>query len=99
MPAILIALVSALASAAGTIAGKVLIALGIQYVTYQGFELLLDQITAGVDSGIGGLPSAIIGYVGLFKIPAAVSVIVGAIIAKWTIAGLSSGSITRMVLK
>lgn len=98
MPALLLALFSGLASIAGTLAGRVLVALGIQYVTYTGFDLVLSSIINGI-SNTSGAPALIAQYIGFFRIGEAISIITGAITAKWAINGLTNGSITRMMVK
>lgn len=98
MPVFLIALFSGLASVAGTLAGRVVLALGFQYVTYSGFDLVLSSIVDGVVN-TSGVPAMVAGYIGFFRLHEAVSIITGAITTKWAIAGLADGSLTRMVLK
>lgn len=98
MPVILIALFSGLASVAGTIAGRVVLALGFQYVTYTGFDAVLSSVVSGI-ANTSGLPGVIASYVGFFRLSEAASIISGALTTRWAISGLSNGSLTRMVLK
>ena len=99
MPVIILALISALASAAVTLTGRVLIALGVTYVSYKGINVLLDQVVNGAMSEFGGFPGQLSAYVGYLRIPQAISIITGAVTAKWTIAGLQNGTITKMLIK
>lgn len=98
MPVFLIALFSGLASVAGTIAGRVVLALGFQYVTYSGFDAVLGSIVTGI-SNSSGLPGTIASYVAFFRLSEAASIISGALTTRWAIAGLSNGTLTRMVIK
>lgn len=98
MPVFILALVSALGSAAATLAGRVVMAIGFQYVTYTGFDLVLSSIVNHVAS-TSGAPALIAQYIGFFRLHEALSIITGAITTKFTINGFADGSITRMVLK
>lgn len=98
MPALIYGLIAALTQVVGSLVGRILVALGIQYVTYSGFDLILSQI---VDQAISfdGIPGAIAHYIGFFRITEVVSIITGAITARFTINGLRNGAITSMMVK
>lgn len=98
MPVFLIALFSGLASVAGTIAGRVLLALGFQFVTYAGFDAVLSSIVSGI-ANTSGLPGTVAGYVAFFRLGEAASIISGALTTRWAIAGLTNGSLTRLVIR
>lgn len=99
MPAILLALFSGLAASASHIVGRVLIALGIQYVTFTGIEAGFDWVKEQAMTGLGGLPSEVANMVGLFRVDDAIAIIAGAVAARWAIQGLTNGTLTKMVLK
>ena len=100
MPAILIALVSVLASAASTLVGRVLLALGIQYVSYKGVSGILDWAVAQAMSGFGGLPPTVYAIFARCNVDDAIAIIAGAVSTRFLVAGLSpEGTITKMVLK
>jgi hypothetical protein len=82
-----------------SLVGRVLLALGISYLTYQGIDLLISSIQSQAFSLIQGLPSEFIGLIGLTKIGEALSVLVSAVTAKYTMQGLTNGSITKMAIK
>jgi hypothetical protein len=99
MPLFLAALLGGLVSAASSIAGRVLIALGIGYVTYTGISALLDWIKAQVISYLVGAPATIVAIMGLLKIDVAVSIVFSALAARLVLRGLTSDKITKMVIK
>lgn len=99
MPLFLAALLGGLVQSASSIAGRVLIALGIGYVSYTGITALLDWIKAQVVAYLVGAPSTIVSIMGLLKIDVAVSIIFSALAARLVLQGLTSDKITRMVIK
>lgn len=99
MPAILLALFSGLGMAMSSLVGRVLVALGIQYVTYTGLDVGFDWVLGEAMTNLAGLPVEVANMIGLFRIDDAIQIIAGAVAARWAIAGLTSGSLTKMVLK
>lgn len=99
MPIIISMLWGALALVLKSLVGRVLLALGISYLTYQGIDLLISSIQTQAFALIQGLPSEFIGLIGLTKIGEALSILVSATTAKYTMQGLTNGSITKMVIK
>ena len=99
MPLFLAALLGGLVQAAGSIVGRVLIALGIGYVSYTGISALLTVIKGQVIAQLTGAPATIVAIMGLLKIDVAVSVIFSALAARLVIQGLTSDKVTRMVVK
>jgi hypothetical protein len=99
MPLFLAALLGGLVQAAGSIVGRVLIALGIGYVSYTGINALLTVIKAQVIAQLAGAPATIVSIMGLLKIDVAVSIIFSALAARLVIQGLTSDKVTRMVVK
>jgi len=99
MPIFLAALLGGLASAAGSIVGRVLIALGIGYVTYSGLSVLIDWIKAEIFAHLMGINSTVLGIIGTLQVDTAVNIVFSAIAARFVIAGITSGAVTRMVIK
>jgi len=99
LPFVVPALVGALVTAAGSIVGRVLISLGIGFVTYSGIDFLLNALKTQVVSGFGGLPATAVGILGLMKVDVAISIIFSALLARLVLNGLTSGKITKMILK
>lgn len=99
MPVFLAALIGGLVSAAGSFAGRVMIALGITFVAYQGIDTLMDQFVTMFQNSAAGLPASIAGMLGVLKIGTGVNIILSACIARFTLNGMTSGTIKRMVFK
>jgi hypothetical protein len=100
LPAILAAsLIGGLAQAATSLVGRVLIALGIGYVTYAGLDVLLDFIKTRVFQELLSVDPTIIGIMAVLNVDRAINVVLSAIAARLLLNGLTSGSITRMVTK
>lgn len=99
MPALILAFASMLTQVAGTLVGRVLLALGIQFVTYKGMNIVFDGFKALVLENIGGLPgdmSIMVSAVGIIQ---AINIVWGAIAARIAISGIRDGSFTRMLAK
>lgn len=100
LPAILTAsLIGGLAQAATSLVGRVLIALGIGYITYTGLDVALDFIKTRIFQELLSVDPTIIGIMAVLNVDRAINVILSAITARLLLNGLTSGSITRMVTK
>ena len=92
------ALIGAFAGAMGTLAGRVIIALGFGFVSYKGIDLaigsLKDQVVSSMN-GIGGDALNLAGYLWLDK---ALSVIFSAVAVALSMRALN-GTIKKMVAK
>ena len=76
MPAIIIGIITALLS---SIVTKVLLGAGLAFVSYTFVNDLVAQAQTEMMNLYGGLPSDILGVLGILKIPQALSVIMSAI--------------------
>lgn len=99
MPLFIAALLGGLAQAAGTLVGKVLLSLGIAYVTFSGVDASITFARNEFLAGLSGLPASAVGLAGIMKVGVCVSMITSAITTKMVLNGLTSGSITKMVQK
>lgn len=99
MPALLIAFASMMIQVAGTLVGRILIALGITYVSYKGFDLVIDWVQQNVFSSISSLEASAFAVVVRCRIPDALAIIFGAIMTKFLVKGLTSATFKTMVLK
>jgi len=96
--AFIAALLGALASAMGSLVGRVLIALGIGFVTYKGVDIGLNALKQEVISNVQGLSSDIIGLMGYLWVDKALSVVFSAFAISLSMKAIG-GSIKRMVAK
>jgi hypothetical protein len=99
MPAFLLMLVGALASAAATITGRVLIALGIGYVSYTGIDYVLTGLKADAIANLNSVPLLAIAVMHTMKVDVCISILFSAMAAKLVISGLTSGAVTKAVLR
>jgi len=78
--------------------GRVLVALGISYVTYQGVDALISGLKASALENFANIPPEILGIIGLARIGESLSVIISALAAKYALQGLTR-SFTKMAIK
>lgn len=71
------------------LAKKVLLMLGIGWVTYEGVGLLVGQVTTEVVALWGGIPTAMLQIASLGGLPQSVGIILGAIAARASLVALS----------
>jgi len=99
MMAFILRLVGVLAAASSSVVGRVLIALGIGYVSYTGIDITLTALKAQVVTQLGSGPATVIACLHLFKVDVVVSILFSAMATRLIVSGLTSGAVTRMVLK
>lgn len=99
MPAVLASLLGGLIQIAGTLAGRVLIGLGIGVVTYTGLSTSLDWLKAQALSSMAGLPADLLGLMSYLKVGVCINVITSAIAARAVIQGLTGDTLKKWVLK
>jgi len=99
MPLIVAAIWGAFISMLGTLVGRVLVSLGIGYVTYTGIDTALTWAKSAFLSGLSGLPADALGLAGTLKVGVCVSMLLSAVLARLVLAGLTGGSLKRMVQK
>lgn len=99
MPIFIASLLGGLIQSLGSIVGRVLLALGIGYVTYSGISTALNWLwnLVQVNSSSGG--QILVAALGLLQFDVCAGIIFGAVAVKLTVAGLSSDVVKRMVLK
>lgn len=89
------ALLGGLINIAGTLAGRVLLAVGISVATYTGLSTSIDFLKQGAITAFLGLPPQIIGMLSLMKVGSCVSMVISAIVIKMTLDGLKGGVLTK----
>lgn len=99
MPVFIAALLGGLVSAAGSLVGRVLIALGVGFVTYQGLDVTLTFIKTQTLTAMNSLPVEVLQIASTLQVGTAVNILASAYVAKMTIAGLTSGAVKKMVWK
>ena len=99
MPIFLAALLGGLIQAAASIAGRVLISLGVGFVTYTGISAVITSIEGIIHANAGAAGAMTTAALGLVQFDVVVGLIVGAISARLVINGLTSGTLKKMVYK
>ncbi|WP_297843735.1 DUF2523 family protein [Pseudomonas sp.] len=92
------ALVGALATAVGSLAGRVLIALGIGFVTYKGVDVSILAMKNAAVSSVQGLSADALALVGFLWLDKALSMMFSAVAASMAIRAIG-GSVKKMVFK
>lgn len=92
-------LLGGLISIAGTLAGRVLIGLGISVVTYSGMAASLTWLKSQAVVAILGLPPPVVGMLSALKVGQAISIVFSAILARQVIQGLSGDALKKWVIK
>lgn len=98
-PRLAAAILGAFIQGSKTLVGKILLALGISYVTYSGIQAGVDAAKAEVITRLTGLPQVLVQIAAATKVDVAVSILFSAIVARLLIQGLTGGSLKKMVLK
>lgn len=99
MPLILAWLLGGLVSIAGSLLGRVLIALGVGYVSYTGITSGLTYLSNLVQSNVNSSGVLVVQALGLVQFDVVVGIIFGAVAAKFVLNGLSGGAVKKMILK
>ncbi|ACT52153.1 DUF2523 domain-containing protein [Methylovorus menthalis] len=82
-----------------TLVGRVLVALAITYVTYQGLDVLLSGARQAALGLLTNVPADVIGAVGLLRLGESINIVFSAIAARYIVQGLTGGVLTRQVIK
>jgi len=97
MPIIIGQLIGALVMAMGSLVGRVLVALGLGFVSYLGFDALVSSITSQIGGLMGGFSSSsLAAWGGFFQLDKHVSMVLSAITVKIAMKALGDG---KKVLK
>lgn len=99
MPIFLAALLGGLIQAAASIAGRVLISLGVGFITYTGITATITYIEGVIHTSAGSAGAMATAALGLIQFDVVVGLIVAAISARLVINGLTSGTLKKMVYK
>lgn len=99
MPALAYTILGGLINIAGTLAGQVLIALGISVVTYTGVDTALTFAKTQALSAIGSLPAGLPALLSYLKVGVCINIITSAMVARMTLNGLTGGTFKRWVMK
>lgn len=99
MPAIVAMLLGGFINIVGTMAGRVLVALGIGIVTYTGMNALVGQLSNSIVLAFSALPSGVLDIVYALKLGQAIGIIMSATSARLVLNGVTSDGFKRFVLR
>jgi hypothetical protein len=99
MPIFLASLLGGLVAAAGSIAGRVLISLGVGFISFSGVDATIDYIVSQIHTASGSLPSLVLAGLGLLQFDNVVGIMVAAVTSKMVLTGLQSGAVKKMIFK
>jgi len=99
MPAFLWALGGLLLNLVGSVAGRALLALGMGFVTYKGFDVGVNWLLQQIKDNMNGLPVDIVQFLAFLWVDKAIGMIFSAYAAAAAIRMAGSGTITKLVTK
>jgi len=99
MPAFISAFLGGLITISGTLAGRVMLALGFSAVTYTGISGSLTWLKAQALSHFTGLGVEVLGMLSVLKVGECISIVTSAILARMLLNGLAGDAVKRLVMR
>lgn len=99
MPVFVSAIGGMLINLVGTLAGRILIALGISVVTYTGINATLDGLKSQAISSFTALPPEVISMLSMMRVGQCISIVSSAVAARLLLNGLTGDTFKRWVNK
>lgn len=99
MPVFIAAIGGMLINIVGTLAGRVLIGLGIGVITYTGMNTTMEFLKTGALGAMSGMGPEVVSLISFLKVGVCISIITSAIATRVIINGLTGDTFKRWVLK
>lgn len=99
MPIFIAAIGGMLINIVGTLAGRVLIGLGIGVITYTGMNTTMEFLKTGALGAFSGMGPEVVNLISFLKVGVCISIITSAIATRVLINGLTGDTFKRWVLK
>jgi hypothetical protein len=96
---IVMALLGGFLSIAASMVGRVLLALGMGYVTYKGFDLGIAWLLTQIKQNIGSMPAEVISFLGFLWVDKALGVMFSAYTAASLIRMAGGANLKKLVMK
>lgn len=93
------AILGGLLQIAASLVGRVLLALGISFVTYTGFDVGITWLLNEIKSNFSGLPAEVISFLAWLWVDKAIGLIFSAFAAALVIKMAGGTTLTKMVVK
>lgn len=94
LPAFVAAAGGMLLNVAGSVAGQVLVSLGIAVITYTGVDAALNRFKGDAIAALSGLPADLVGLLSFMQVGVAISIITSAVAVRLGLNGME-GAIKR----
>lgn len=99
MPVLIAAIWGGLATVLGSMVGRVLLALGIGFVTYSGFDVGITWLLNQIKANFAGIPSDIVAFLAWLWVDRAIGLMFSAYSAALAIRMAGATTMTKMVTK
>lgn len=99
MQFIVAAILGGLLQIAKSMVGRVLLALGISFVTYQGIDTGINWLLSEIKTNMNSLPAEVLSFLGWLWVDKAISLMFSAYAASAAIRLAGGTTLTRMVQK
>lgn len=99
MPAFIAAIGGMLINLVGTMAGRILVALGISVVTYTGVDTSLEWVKTQALQSFAMLPPDMISLISHLKVGVCISIITSAMATRALLNGVTGDTFKRWVMK
>lgn len=96
---LLMSLLGGLLRIAGPLVGRVLLALGMGYVSYSGFDLAVGFLLEQIKSNIGSMPSDVASLLGFLWVDKAIGLVFSAYSAAMAVKLAGGTKLTKLVTK
>lgn len=96
---LLMSLLGGLLTIAGSMVGRILIALGMGYVSYTGFDLLVGWLLNQIKSDMGAMPTDVAAFLAYLWVDRAIAMVFSAYSAAIVVKLAGSTKITKLVTK
>jgi hypothetical protein len=95
----LLNLLGGLVTICGPLVGRVLLALGLSYVTYTGYDVSINWLLTQIKSNFSAMPVQIVSFLTWLWVDKAISMVFSAYAAAMVIKVGTSGTVTKLVRK
>lgn len=83
----------------GSLVGRVLLAMGIAYVTFKGSDITIAFLLTNIKSSIGGMPAEVVSFLAYLWVDKAIGMLFAAFTVAMSFKLAGSAGVTKMVTK